>query len=56
MRAALFSYMRERDVLYCRVGGRQAILAAIRPSWRILYPNSGGLEDRRAADGCDVFR
>jgi hypothetical protein len=34
----------------------QAILAVIRPSWRILYPNSGGLEGRRAADGCDVFR
>jgi hypothetical protein len=44
MRAALFSYVRERDVLRCRVA-----------SWRILYPNSGVLEGRRAANGCDVF-
>jgi hypothetical protein len=34
----------------------QAIFAAIRPSWHILYPNSGVLEGRRAANGCDVFR
>jgi hypothetical protein len=38
MRAALFSYVKGRGVLCCRVGG---ILAAIRPSWPILYPNSG---------------
>jgi hypothetical protein len=55
MRVALFSYVWERDVLCCRVGGRLAILAAIRPSLRILYPNRGILEGRRAADGCDVF-
>jgi hypothetical protein len=55
MCVALFSYVRERDVLRCRVGGRLAILAVIRPSWRILYPNRGVLEGRRAADGCDVF-
>jgi hypothetical protein len=34
----------------------RAILEAIWPLWHILYPNSGGLEGRRAADGCDVFR
>jgi hypothetical protein len=51
MRAALFSYVRERDVLRCRVGGRLAILAAIRSSWHILYPYNGVLEGRRAADG-----
>jgi hypothetical protein len=32
------------------------VLVAIRPSWRILYPNSGSFEGRSAADGCDVFR
>jgi hypothetical protein len=32
------------------------ILAAIWPSWRILYRNSGGFEGRRAADGCGVLR
>jgi hypothetical protein len=55
MCAALFSYVWERDVLHYRVGGRLAILAAIRPSWRILNPNRGVLKGRRAADGCDVF-
>jgi hypothetical protein len=32
------------------------ILAAIRPSWRILYPNRGGFESRSAADDRDLFR
>jgi hypothetical protein len=32
------------------------VLAAIRPSWRILYPNSGSFEGRSAADDRDVFR
>jgi hypothetical protein len=30
------------------------VLAAIRPSRRILYPNSGSIEGRSAADGSDV--
>jgi hypothetical protein len=49
MRAALFSYVKGRGVLCCRVGVVRTILAAIRPSWPILYPNSGGLrvEGRR---------
>jgi hypothetical protein len=42
MRAALFSYVRERDMLYCRVGGRPsdprndpAIMAHLVPEqWR----------------------
>jgi hypothetical protein len=55
MRAALFSYVRERDVLYCRIGGRPGVLAAIWPSWHILYPNSGSLEGRRAVGGYNVF-
>jgi hypothetical protein len=32
------------------------VLAAIRPSWRIFYPNRGSFEGRSAADGRDVFR
>jgi hypothetical protein len=32
------------------------VLAAIWPSWRILYPNSGSLEGRGAVDGRDVSR
>jgi hypothetical protein len=32
------------------------VLAAIRPSWRILYPNSGGFEGRGAVVGRDVLR
>jgi hypothetical protein len=43
MRAALFSYVRERDVLYCRVGDRPddprsdvAIMAYLVPEqWRL---------------------
>jgi hypothetical protein len=33
----------------------QTILAAIRPSWPILYPNGSGFEGRRAVEGRDVF-
>jgi hypothetical protein len=49
MRAALSSYVKGRGVLCCRVGGRPDDLAAIQPSWPILYPNSGGsrVEGRR---------
>jgi hypothetical protein len=32
------------------------VLAAIWPSWRILYPNSGSFEGRGAVDGRDVPR
>jgi hypothetical protein len=32
------------------------VLAAIWPSWRILYPNSGSFEGRSAVDGRDVPR
>jgi hypothetical protein len=30
------------------------VLAAIRPSWRILYPNSGSFEGWGAVNGRDV--
>jgi hypothetical protein len=33
----------------------RTILAAIRPSWLILYPNSSGFEGRGAVDGRDVL-
>jgi hypothetical protein len=39
MRAALSSYVRKHDVEWAVV---RTILAAIWPSWPILYPNSGG--------------
>jgi hypothetical protein len=32
------------------------VLAAIWPSWCILYPNSGSFEGGGAVDGCDVPR
>jgi hypothetical protein len=33
----------------------RTILAAIRPSWPVLYLNSGGFEGIRMVDGCGVF-
>jgi hypothetical protein len=55
MRAVLFSYVKGRGVHAVEWAAVQTILAAIRPSWPISYPNSSGLEGRRAVDGCDVF-
>jgi hypothetical protein len=55
MRAALFSYVKRRGVHAVEWAAVRTILAATRPSWPILYPNSGGFEGRRAADGCGVF-
>jgi hypothetical protein len=56
MRAALFSYVRERGVLCRRVGGRPDDPCSDPAIMAYLYPNSGGFEGGRAADGCDVFR
>jgi hypothetical protein len=50
MRAVLFSYVRERDVLYCRIGGRPgdpgsdlAIMAHLVPEqWQPRGQESGG--------------
>jgi hypothetical protein len=46
------------SVVCCAVEEAAAltVLAAIWPSWRILYPNSGSFEGRNAADGRDVLR
>jgi hypothetical protein len=56
MRAALFSYVREGVTCYAvEWAVVRTILAAIRPSWPILYPNSSGFEGRRAVEGRDVF-
>jgi hypothetical protein len=55
MRAALFSYVKGRGVHAVEWAAVRTILVAIRPSWPILYPNSGGFEGRRAVDGCGVF-
>jgi hypothetical protein len=54
--AALLGYMEKYGVQRRRVGGRLAVLAAIYPSWRILYPNSGSFEGRSAVVGRDVPR
>jgi hypothetical protein len=51
MRAALFSYVRERDVLCCRVGGRPDDPCSDPTIMAYLVPNSSGFEGRRAADG-----
>jgi hypothetical protein len=56
MHAALFSYMGKYGAPRRRVGGRLDGLAAIRPSWHILYPNSGVFEGRGAVVGRDVPR
>jgi hypothetical protein len=55
MRAALFSYVKGRGMHAVEWAAVRTILAAIRPSWPILYPNSGGCEGRRAADGRGIF-
>jgi hypothetical protein len=56
MRAALFSYVRERDVLCYRVGGRPDDPCSDPAIMAYPVPNSGGFEGKRAANGCDVFR
>jgi hypothetical protein len=55
MRATLFSYVKGRGMHAVEWAAVRTIHAAIRQSWPILYPNSGGFEGRRAADGCVVF-
>jgi hypothetical protein len=49
MRVALFSYVKGRGVHDVEWAAVRMILAAIWPSWPILYPNSGGsrVEERR---------
>jgi hypothetical protein len=56
MRAALFSYVRERDVLCCRVGGRPDDPCSDTAIMAYLVPNSSGFEGRRAVNGRDVLR
>jgi hypothetical protein len=56
MHTALFSYMGKYGAPHRRVGGALTVLAAILPSWRILYPNSGSFEGRGAVVGRDVAR
>jgi hypothetical protein len=55
MCAVLFSYVKGVACYAVEWAAVRTILAAIRPSWPILYPNSSGFEGRKAADGCDVF-
>jgi hypothetical protein len=55
MRAALFSYVKGRGMLCCRVGGRPDDPCSDPAIMAYLVPNSSGFEGRRAADGCDVF-
>jgi hypothetical protein len=49
MRAALFSYVKGAACYAVEWAAVRTIFAAIRPSWPILYPNSGGsrVERRR---------
>jgi hypothetical protein len=51
MCTTLFSYVRERDVLCCRVGGRLDDPCSDPTIMAYLVPNSSGFEGRRAADG-----
>jgi hypothetical protein len=55
MRAALFSYVRERDVLYYRVGGRPGDPGSDPVIMARLVPEQCGFEGRGAMDGCDVL-
>jgi hypothetical protein len=49
MRVALFSYVKGMACYAVEWAAVRMILAAIRPPWPILYPNSGGsrVEGRR---------
>jgi hypothetical protein len=55
MRAALFSYVKGRGVLCCRVGGRPDDPCSDPAIMVYLVPEQWRFEGRRAADGGDVF-
>jgi hypothetical protein len=55
MRAALFSYVKGRGVLCCRVGGRPDDPCSDPTIMAYLVPEQWRFEGRRAADGSDVF-
>jgi hypothetical protein len=55
MRAALFSYVKGRGVLCCRVGGRPGDPCSDPAIMAYLVAKQWRFEGRRAADGSDVF-
>jgi hypothetical protein len=55
MRAALFSYVKGRGVLCCRVGGRPDDPRSGLAIMAYFVPEQWRFEGRRAADGGDVF-
>jgi hypothetical protein len=55
MRAALSSYVGERVVLRCRVGGRPDDLRSDLAMMAYLVPEQWRFEGRRAAGGGDVL-
>jgi hypothetical protein len=55
MRAALFSYVKGRGVLCCRVGGRPDDPRSDLAIMAYLVPEQWQFEGRRVAEGDDVF-
>jgi hypothetical protein len=55
MRTALFSYVKGRGVLSCRVGGRPDDLRSDPAIMAYLVPEQWRFEGRSAAEGGDVF-
>jgi hypothetical protein len=55
MHAALYSYVKGRGVLCCRVGGRPDDPRRDPAIKAYLVPKQWRFEGRRAADGSDVF-
>jgi hypothetical protein len=55
MRVALFSYVKGRGVLCCRVGGRPDDPCSDPAIMAYLVPEQWWFEGRRAAESGDVF-